>query len=99
MGEPASSSELIRYFWPWIWLALDGKHSVVCADQVLCHLVRVVLFLVTSARALWEHLLGYLGLDEENSFTHSDLAVGNAKNIGVGKFHLLCPILFILYLF
>lgn len=64
MGEPASSSELIRYFWPWIWLALDGKHSVVCADQVLCHLICVVLFLVTSARALWEHLLGYLGLDE-----------------------------------
>lgn len=26
---------------PWIWLALDGEHSVVCAGQVLCHLVWV----------------------------------------------------------
>lgn len=41
MGEPASSSELIRCFWPWIWLVLDGDHSAVCAGQVLCHLIQV----------------------------------------------------------
>lgn len=36
MGELASSSELIRCFWPWTWLALGGEHLMELYVQARC---------------------------------------------------------------
>lgn len=41
--------------------------SCMCRPGAMSPHMSVALFLVTSARALWEHLLGYLDLDEECS--------------------------------